>query len=594
MSDQRNLLLAIVLSLAILLGFQFVYELPGLKDEQPHPQTTEQPQGQAPAPPGATAPAPGQPPVTAAAPMVPGVTPRPAATIDQARATALGESPRIAISTQRLSGSLALRGARFDDLTLATYRETLEKDSPNIVLLSPGGTASRYYADFGWSGGPGSEIKRPGPDTLWRSGSSVLGIEQPVTLTWDNGQGLKFIRRVALDENYMFTVTQRVENRGTTPVTLHPYGLLSRTDTPSVSVFWILHEGAIGVFNGTLFETGYDDVRDDGRIEKASTGGWIGITDKYWLTALVPDRNAPFSGSFNHRLTDAGRDLYQADYIRGGEVVPAGGAVEVVNRLFVGAKEVKILDAYMDENGLGIANFDKAVDFGWFYFITKPLFYVLRYFSDLLGNFALAILLLTVIVKLIFFPLANKSYRAMSAMKKLQPEITRIRDRYKEDRQRMNREMMDLYKRAKTNPAAGCLPIVVQIPVFFALYKVLFVTIEMRHAPAFGWIQDLSARDPTSIFNLFGLVPWDPPSFLLIGIWPLIMGASMYLQQRLNPQPADPVQAKIFMLLPVVFTVVLAPFPAGLVIYWTWNNLLSITQQWVIMKREGIANPAAT
>ena len=422
----------------------------------------------------------------------------------------------------------------------------------------------------------------------------MLGIERPVTLTWDNGDGVKFIRRIALDENYMFTVTQRVENRRTNPITLHPYGLVSRTDTPSVSVFWILYEGAIGVFNGTLSEIDYDDMRDDGRIEKASTGGWIGITDKYWLTALVPDREAPFTGSFNHRMTDDGRDRYQVDYIRSAEVVPAGGAVEVVNRLFVGAKEVEILDAYMDENGLSIASFDKAVDFGWFYFITKPLFYVLRYFSNLLGNFALSILLLTVIVKLIFFPLANKSYRAMSSMKKLQPEITRLRDRYKNDRQRMNREMMDLYKRAKTNPAAGCLPIVIQIPVFFALYKVLFVTIEMRHAPAFGWIQDLSARDPTSIFNLFGLIPWDPPSFLLIGIWPLIMGLSMYLQQRLNPQPADPVQAKIFMMLPVIFTVVLAPFPAGLVIYWTWNNMLSIAQQWVIMKREGIANPAAT
>ncbi|HLB80104.1 MAG TPA: membrane protein insertase YidC, partial [Dongiaceae bacterium] len=394
----------------------------------------------------------------------------------------------------------------------------------------------------------------------------------------------------ALDDNYLFTITQRVENGGTMPVTLFPYGLISRTGTPDVLGFFILHEGLIGVFDGTLEEVDYDDVRDAGVQEYAGAGGWLGITDKYWLVALVPDQGDQVSGRFAHTLR-ADTDVYQADFRGDGVTLAPGASVEAGSRLFAGAKEVRLLDRYRDE--LGIPLFDRAVDFGWFYFLTKPIFYLLDYLNGLLGNFGVAILLLTIAIKGLFFPLANKSYKAMSRMKLLAPEMTKLRDRFKEDKPRLNQEMMALYKREKVNPAAGCLPIVIQIPVFFALYKVLFVTIEMRHAPFFGWIRDLSAQDPTSILNLFGLAPWGIPDLgplqlLSIGVWPIIMGVTMFLQQKLNPAPPDPIQARIFMMLPIVFTFMLAQFPAGLVIYWAWNNVLSIAQQWVIMRRMGV------
>ncbi len=586
MSDQRNLILAIVISLAILLGFQFFYEIPRQGDEQPVQQLSgpaeQQPAGRAI----------GQAPSGATAPTTPSVVVDERDVAAKAREQALQAAPRIAIETPRLSGSLSVHGARFDDLSLATYRETVAPDSPVITFLSPAGSQHPYYAEFGWTAETGEVVKLPDAETVWQASRTRLALDRPVTLSWDNGEGLRFSRTVAIDEGYLFTVTQRVVNSGQVSVTLYPYALISRTGTPEVSRFFILHEGPLGVFNDTLKEFDYDDLQDDQRIEKRSTGGWIGITDKYWLAALVPDQDQPFTGSFNHRFAGGGIDQYQVDYIRSGETVPPGGTAQVVNHMFVGAKEVDLLDRYRAE--YRVSNFDKAIDFGWFYFLTKPLFYVLAYFYGLLGNFALAILLLTVVVKLIFFPLANKSYRAMSTMKKLQPEMQKIRERFGQDRQRMNQELMALYKRAKTNPAAGCLPIVIQIPVFFALYKVMLVSIEMRHAPAFGWIQDLSAADPTSFFNLFGLIPWDPPTFLMIGVWPLVMGFSMWLQMKLNPQPADPIQAKIMLALPFVFTIMLASFPAGLVIYWTWNNVLSIAQQWVIMRREGIANPVAS
>jgi YidC/Oxa1 family membrane protein insertase len=399
------------------------------------------------------------------------------------------------------------------------------------------------------------------------------------------------VRRIAIDSNYMFTVTQRVENAGASDVALHPYGLISRTGTPPTEGFYILHEGLLGVLGGTLREHDYDDLQEVGKIEERSQGGWLGITDKYWLATLIPDQNRPFTAGFRHAM--AGQlDKYQTDFLAEPIVVPAGGAAESVDRLFAGAKEVTLLDAYGEQ--LGLPNFDKAVDFGWFYFLTKPLFYVLHTFYEWLGNFGLAILLLTVCVKLVFFPLANKSYKAMSQMKKLTPEMTKLREKYGDDRQRLNQELMALYKREKVNPAAGCLPILIQIPVFFALYKVLYVTIEMRHAPFYGWIRDLSAADPTNLLNLFGLIPWTPPAIIpAIGIWPILMGVTMWLQQKLNPQPADPIQAKVFMFMPFFFTFLLAPFAAGLVIYWTWNNILSILQQWVIMKRMGVQNPTA-
>lgn len=383
----------------------------------------------------------------------------------------------------------------------------------------------------------------------------------------------------------MFTVSQRVENTGTEPVSLYPYGLIRRWDTPPTAGFFILHEGPIGVLGGTLEEIDYDDLQEDGDIELPSDGGWLGITDKYWLTALVPDQESTLTANFRHSLSD-GQDRYQVDYLRNQIRLSPGNTIEVVDRLFVGAKEVSLLDQYREDYGIPL--FDRAVDFGWFYFLTKPLFYVLHWFYERVGNYGVAILLLTLLVKILFYPLANKSYRSMSQMKKLQPEMMKMREQYGDDKARMNQELMALYKKEKVNPMSGCLPIVVQIPVFFALYKVLFVSIEMRHAPFFGWIQDLSAPDPTTVFNLFGLIPWDPPAFLMIGVWPLLMGATMLLQQRLNPQPADPMQAKIMMMLPLMFIFLFATFPAGLVIYWTWNNVLSIAQQWVIMKRMGV------
>ena len=588
-SDQRNLILAIVLSLSILLAFEFFYNSPRLQREAARQQAIEQSLPQTGSETG-TPSAGHAPSVRPQSGSAPGI--RPQVSTGELRAKQLEQSQRITIESPKLTGTLALTGGQLDDILLRNYRDQVEAGSANITMLSPVGAPHPYYVKLGWTASDESAGKMPASDTMWQASTNKLTPQTPVTLTWDNGNGLRFERTIELDPDYMFTVKQRVKNNGTTAATLYPYGFIARIDEPPTLGFFILHEGPIGVFNDTLEEHDYDDLEDatNGRIEVNSTGGWIGITDQYWLTALVPDQEQAFSGSFNHTIQE-GRDRYQVDYIGGGQVVEPGATIETVNRVFVGAKEVEVLDHYRDQ--LGVSNFDKSVDFGWFYFMTKPLFYVIAYFYELLGNFGLAILLLTVIVKIIFFPLANKSYRALSGMKKLQPEMMKLRDRYKDDRQRLNQEMMALYKKEGANPLAGCLPIAVQIPVFFALYKVLFVSIEMRHAPFYGWVKDLSAPDPTSIFNLFGLIPWDPPSLLMIGLWPIIMGGSMFLQQKLNPAPPDPIQAKVFMLLPFFFTILLAAFPAGLVIYWTWNNILSIAQQWVIMKREGVVNPVS-
>ena len=588
MGDNKNLIIAIVVSLSILLGFQFFYEAPRLHEAAQRKQALEATQPK-PAIPSSTAPSPGAP---GAPPEAVGVPPAvPAISPAEERAQKVASGARIKVVSPRLAGSIALQGGRFDDLTLSTYRERTDQDSPPITLFSPASAKNAYYAEFGWSAAADNPAKVPDANTLWTANRTELAPQTPVTLSWSNDNGLTFERVIAVDDAYVFTITERVTNRGVQAATLFPWGLVSRAGTPSTSGFYILHEGPLGVFDGTLSELSYGDVLDKGRIaKKSSNGGWIGLTDKYWLTALVPDQKQQFSATFNHQLKN-GADRYQIDFLGDAKTVPPGGTAEVTSRLFAGAKEVDLLERYAES--VGIPSFDKAIDFGWFYFLTKPLFKLLAYFNHQLGNFGLAILLLTVIVKLIFFPLANKSYKAMSAMKKLQPEMMKLRERFGEDRQRMNQELMALYKREKANPLAGCLPIAVQIPVFFALYKVMFVTIEMRHAPFYGWIHDLSAQDPTSLFNLFGLIPWDPPNFLHIGIWPIIMGGSMFLQQKLNPTPPDPIQAKMFMLLPLFFTFLLANFPAGLVIYWTWNNVLSIAQQWVIMKREGVANPAA-
>jgi YidC/Oxa1 family membrane protein insertase len=581
--DQKNLLLAIVLSVAILVAFQYLFEkMRPTPPPAPTPATGTQTAPSTPASGGAA-------PEAAAPASLAG--PTATAPVPQTREAALAGQPRVRINTPRLHGSIALTGARIDDLTLATYHDTVDPKSPEVVLLWPTGTKDPYFAEFGWvAGAVGTQV--PGPDTRWTAVGGPLTPTSPVTLSWDNGAGLIFTRTIWVDENYMFTVRDAVKNTGTTPVNLLPYALISRTGTPPGSNYYISHEGLVGYVGGTVIPSGvitdgdtFAALTPDKPRTYASTGGWLGFTDKYWLTTLVPDQTAAVKAGFRH-LVDSGIDRYQADVIGSETTVPAAGTAGVTTRFFAGAKEVELLDAYRNS---GIAKFDLAIDWGLYYFLTKPIFLTLQFFYGLLGNFGLAILLLTFIIKLLFFPLANKSYSAMSKMKLLQPEMQKIRERFPEDKARQQQEIMALYKKVGANPLAGCLPIVIQIPVFFSLYKVLFVTIEMRHAPFYGWIHDLSAPDPTSFANLFGLLPFTPPALLMIGAWPLLMGVTMYLQQKLNPQPVDPVQARMFMLLPIVFTYMLSAFPAGLVIYWAWNNLLSIAQQWTIMHRAGAA-----
>ncbi len=573
--DQKNLVVAIVLSVVILLGFQMLFPGP----PPPPPPPPEESSATADTVADGSADIPSVPAADDGQPAVVGQS-------DDPESVPRDDSPRLPIDAGengRLIGSVALVGGRIDDLTLADYRETVDPESPQIRLLAPPGAASPYFAEFGWAADEREGVgPTPGPQTEWSTSDSRLSPGSPITLTWDNGEGLHFSRKIAIDENFMFAVTQSVANRSDAPVTLHPYGRISRTDEPTTLGFYILHEGPLGVFGGTLKEVDYSDLRETPTIEQSTTGGWIGITDKFWLAALVPDQKMAANTRF-HFSNRGGRDKFQVDYLLEPMVIPVGGSAEVTNRLFAGAKEVALLDEYAEQ--LGIINFDLSVDFGWFFYLTKPLYYVLHSFYGWFGNFGLAILGLTVIIKLFFFPLANKSYAAMSKLKTLQPQMMELREKYSDDKQKLNAEVMGLYKREKANPMAGCLPIVVQIPVFFALYKVLFVSIEMRHAPFYGWISDLSAPDPTNLFNLFGLIPFTPPDFLAIGLWPLAMGLTMFLQQKLNPAPPDPMQARIMMMLPLIFVFLFATFPAGLVLYWTWNNVLSIAQQWLIMRR---------
>lgn len=589
MNEQRNMIMAIVASLAILLGYQYFFEMPRLERER----ATQAARNAAtsPATGDATAPKPSEgnpvPPAadkSGSANDVPGRS-------GLSRTAALASGKRVEIQSPRVHGSISLQGGRLDDVMLRDYRETVDPDSPEIVLLTPQGTTAPYFAEVGWIAAD-KAVAVPGAATMWTADKAALTPSQPVTLHWNNGAGLHFERKFAIDENFMFTVTQRVVNDSGKAVTLYPYGLISRGETPKTLGFFILHEGPLGVVNGKLEEIKYKKLKESPAVEYDSKGGWVGITDHYWLTALVPNQQDKVHMRIG-RTAAGSQEKYQVDFLGGAVEVNAGASTEAQSRIFAGAKEVTLIDGYRQT--LGIDRFDLAIDFGWFFFLTKPFFHVLSYFHGMLGNFGLAILLLTVLIKLAFFPLANKSYVAMSAMKRVQPQMAALRERHKDDRAKLNLEMMELYKREKVNPAAGCLPILIQIPVFFALYKVLFVTIEMRHAPFYGWIRDLSAPDPTSILNLFGLMPWGVPELgflnvLSIGIWPLIMGLSMFLQQKLNPQPADPVQARIFMIMPIMFTFLLGRFPAGLVIYWTWNNILSISQQWLIMRRAAAKN----
>lgn len=582
MNEQKNLIFAVVLSVAILVGFQFFYEVPRVEQEQAR-QAELQASGASESSTPSASNVPSGAPVGGS--VLPGSTKMSAEDAAKARREIAADPKRIRIDAPGMRGTISTVGARIDDAILTHYRESLDKDSDNIHLLKPVGAPKSYYAEFGWV--PEVEgIPVPNAKTVWTADSETLSPNQPVTLTWDNGAGLTFERTYAIDNQFMFSVTQKVRNTGGEPVTLFPYGLISRGGTPKTAGFYILHEGPLGVFDETLKEVDYDDLQEDGDVEVSATGGWIGITDKYWLAALVPAQDEAIKYRFMHTIRQQD-DRYQTDYLGSARAITAGGVAESKVHLFTGAKEVKLLDKYEEE--YNVANFDLAVDFGWFYFLTKPFFYALSWLHGVVGNFGIAILIFTVAVKAVFFPLANKSYKSMAKMRELTPKMQTLREQYADDKQRLNQEMMALYKKEKVNPASGCLPIIIQIPVFFSLYKVLFVSIEMRHSPFFGWIHDLSAPDPTTLFNLFGLIPWTPPAFIpMIGVWPILMGLTMFLQQRLNPQPADPIQAKVFMFLPIFFTFLLANFPAGLVIYWAWNNLLSIAQQRLIMWRMGV------
>ncbi|MGQ0742080.1 MAG: membrane protein insertase YidC [Alphaproteobacteria bacterium] len=569
MTDNKNFLLALVLSAAVVFGWQYLVGVPQVQTEQQRQaQLAEEKKKEA----EKTA-------VDASASEETLRLPLP---------EALKLSPaRVNIDSETVDGSLNLTGARFDNLQLRKYRATVEADSPEIVLLSPLGSRHPYYTEFGWIAPEGFAAPVPGAKTPWKlAAGSTLAPGRDVVLTYDNGRGLVFTRRIALDHDYMFTITDRVNNRGSAPALLYPYALVSRRNVPETTTFWVLHEGFIGIFDQILEHPTYEDLAEDNRTESfTSRGGWLGITDKYWMATLVPPQREEFTGTFK-AYESHGAKAYQADYLLKPRSIAPGATQQVTHRLFAGAKVVSIIEKYRDD--LGIERFDYAIDWGWFFFLTKPIFLILDLLYRYIGNFGLAIIAFTIALKLLFFPLQSASYRAMARMKKLQPEMERIRELHKEDKVQQQQALLELYKREKVNPAAGCLPIVIQIPVFFSLYKVLIVTIEMRHAPFFGWVQDLSAPDPTSIFNLFGLLPFQVPDFLLIGVWPILMGLSMWLQMKLNPPPSDPIQAKIFGFMPWILLVLMATFPAGLVIYWTANNVLSIAQQMLIMRQAGV------
>jgi YidC/Oxa1 family membrane protein insertase len=505
------------------------------------------------------------------------------------REAALAADPRVAIATGSVDGSIRLKGARFDDLSLRNYRTEVRPDSEEIHLLQPVGVVNPYYAENGWLAENGSTARVPTADTVWtKTAGETLTPATPVTLSWDNGEGLVFSRVIAIDDGFMLTITDSVANNGGAPVKLTPYGAIVRGGVPYFHEIWVVHQGMIGVMNSTLKEIDYSEILEDGsRIQtQDTTGGWLGFTDHYWMAALAPDQNEPVAATF--RANNQGSwEKFQTDYVyKNGREIAPGGTTTVTHRIFAGAKIVSAVDKYAENPG--IQRFDLAVDWGWFFFLTKPIFLMLDWLYSIVGNFGVAILLLTVFLKAVFFPLANKSYESMTKMKKIQPEMMALRERNKDDPQKLQQEMMALYKREKVNPVSGCLPLLLQIPVFFSLYKVLYVTIEMRHAPFFGWIQDLSAPDPTSIFNLFGLLPYAVPAFMILGLLPFLNGLVMWAQMKMNPPAPDPAQQKIFAIMPWLFMFMLASFPAGLVIYWIWNGILSVTQQYVIMRRMGV------
>jgi YidC/Oxa1 family membrane protein insertase len=577
--NNRNFILAIVLSIVVILAWDMFYARPKMQKTKLEEQTRLAQEKKKADRNGAGAVKPGEAgsPTPASKPSVPSSVSKPGVSVpalSREAALTAWSSERIPIDTPSLKGSIALKGGRIDDLILKKFRETVNPDSPPVVLLSPAGGPNPYFTDYGWTaeGSAGSGLKLPDSSAEWKAETTdPLTTTHPVKLVYDAGGGVVFHRTISIDDNYLLTVKQEVENRSEKAISLKPYGIVVRQGAPSTRGGWLLHEGLIGVLGDKGLQTITYANALKSKATFTETSGWLGFTDKYWAVTLIPNQAIKYDASMFGSSVD-GKDTYQTD---------------LVSHLFAGAKEVGLINHY--ETSLKINHFDLLIDWGWFYFLTKPMFFLLDFFYKLVGNFGVSILVVTVVIKLLFFPLANRSYVSMGRMKKIQPEVERIRERFPDDKMRQQQAIMELYKRENVNPLSGCLPILIQIPVFFSLYKVLYTTIEMRQAPFFGWIHDLSVPDPTTIFNLFGLIPWDVPAYLpALGVWPLVMGVSMFVQQRLNPAPTDPVQAQMFTWMPVVFTFMLASFPAGLVIYWTWNNTLTILQQWVIMRREGV------
>ena len=556
--DLRNVVFAIALSFAVLFGWSVIFETPQIEEQKKLEQTQNLKRNDN---------------KNSDAPSVNIIKER---VLNISREDAIKSVKRVNFENENVKGSISLKGFLIDDILFKKYN-TEVNSKEKVKYLNPSETNDGYFVETGWAASNATNTPLPTKNSIWKVvGNNKLSVGNPVTAEWNNKLGLIFRKKVELDEKFLFKVTQEVQNNSSQRVELYPYAQITRNQDPDVVDFYILHEGFIGVFDEDLQEEGYDDVKEK-KKEYSAGEGWLGITDKYWLTALVPEKNQPFKGEFTYK------NGFKANYIQNKPVVvqPSGSGISE-SKVFIAAKEVKVIDGYAETEGIN--KFDLTIDWGWFYFFTKPLFFIMNYLFELTKNFGIAIVLVTAAVRLLFFPLANYSFRSMAKMKILQPELLRLKELHKEDKVKLQQEMMALYKREKVNPLSGCLPILIQIPFFFAIYKMLFISLEMRHQPFFGWIKDLSAQDPTSIFNFFGLIPWDPPSFLIIGAWPIMMGATMYLQQKLNPTPPDPIQAKIFMFFPLFLTIILAPFPSGLVVYWTINNILTIAQQWVIYR----------
>jgi len=557
--ENRNVIIAVILSTAILIGWSMYFENPdeaqrkrleiqGKTETETNIQKPETPQ------------------TTKANP-----------TKAISRGEALKEGDRVSVENSNLAGSISLRGAIIDDIVLKNYRETLDKNSKPIVVLSPKKSDEGYFVESGWATTK-LDIKVPDNNSIWqiRDGKKLTPTS-PITLEWNNREGIVFSKKIEVDNKYLFKITETIRNEKNKTIELFHYSQITKNTKPTTENFYILHEGLIGVVDKNLKEETYSTIEKEKKTY-AGKSGWFGITDKYWMSAIIPESGKSFKGEYSFA------NSYKANFIISEPTIAnPQKSTSATLKIFIGAKEVYPIDNYTEIEK--IDRFDLSIDWGWFYFITKPLFFVIDYIFKIVGNFGLAIIILTLIVRILFFPLNNYSFKSMAKMKVLQPETLRIKELYKDDVKRTQQEMMALYKREKVNPLSGCLPILIQIPIFFAVYKMLFVTLEMRHAPFFGWIKDLSAADPTTIFNLFGLIPWNPPSFLMIGVWPILMGITMYFQMKLNPTPPDPIQAKIFAFFPLIMTVMLATFPSGLVVYWTVSNVLTMAQQYYIMKK---------